>query len=103
MLDEYFKSLTATRHNLHNYEEFKHLFKVNHWSESTQNIVRDNLCNGKYDLTRRTLTSYFLGKLCFARNLEPKIPECLVNKLAYHFEEGIVHILCADISKPYKQ
>ena len=36
------------------------------------------------------MTTYFLGKICLARNLEPAIPEeCLVTKLAYHFNQGI--------------
>ena len=36
------------------------------------------------------MTSYFLGQVCLARNLETKIPEeCLVTKLSYHFEEGV--------------
>ena len=31
-----------------------------------------------------------MGKVCVAQNLEPRIPEeCLVTKLAYHFEDGI--------------
>ena len=96
MLDEYFKDVydnwwTATRHEVQNYADFKTLFKTKYWSESTQNIVHDDICNGKYDRSRgTTLTAYFLGKVCMARNLEPKIPEeCLVTKLAYHFEEGV--------------
>ena len=104
ILDEYFKGMTdnwwtATRHDLMNYEEFKQLFKAKYWSESTQNIVRDNLCNGNYDPARGTPTAYFLGKVCLGRNLEPKIPEeCLVSKLAYHFEEGIIRArLCGQI------
>ena len=65
--------------------------RAKYWSESTQNIVRDNICNGKFDTIRgQTATAYFLGKVCLARNLEPRIPEeCLVTKLAYHFEQGI--------------
>ena len=53
--------------------------------------MRDDICNGKYDRNKgTTLTAYFLGKVSMARNLEPKIPEeCLVTKLAYHFEEGV--------------
>lgn len=40
---------------------------------------------------RGSPTTYFLGKVCLARNLETKIPEeCLINKLTYHFEEGII-------------
>lgn len=97
MLDEYFKGMTdnwwtATQH------DFKQLFKAKYWSESTQNIVRDNLWNGKYP-ARGIPTAYFLGKVCLVRNLEPKIPEeCLVSKLAYHFEEGIIRArLCGQI------
>ena len=62
-----------------------------YWSESTQNIVRDHICYVRYDASRgTTTTACFLGKVCLARNLEPKIPEeSLVTKLAYHYEEGI--------------
>ena len=90
MLDDYFKDVhdnwwTATRHEIQNYADFKTLFKAKYWSESTQNIVRDDICNGKYDHNKgTTLTAYFLGKVCMARNLEPKIPEeCLVTCLLY--------------------
>ena len=96
MLDEYFNDShdnwwTPTRHEVQNYAEFKTLFKAKYWSESTQNIVCNDLCNGKYDTSRgATLTAYFLGKVCLARNLETKIPEeCLVTKLAFHYEEGV--------------
>ena len=43
--------------------------------------------------------AYFLGKVCIARHLEPRILEkCLVTKLSYHFEEGIVHArLCGQV------
>ena len=35
-------------------------------------------------------TSYLLGTVCMARNLEPRIPEeCLVIQLSYHYKEGI--------------
>ena len=97
MFDEYFKEIhdnwwTVTRHEIQIYEDFKTLFKAKYWSESTQNIVRDDICNGKYNASRGTTpTAYFLGKVCLARNLEPKIPEeCMVTKLSYHYEEGIV-------------
>lgn len=64
ILDEYFKNMTenwwaVTRHDINNYTEFKRPFKVKYWSESTQNIVWDNLCNGKYDPMRGTPTAYF--------------------------------------------
>ena len=96
LIDEYFKEIhdnwwTATRHEIQSYDEFTTLFRAKYWSESTQNIVRDDICHGKYDASRGTTpTSYFLGKVCLARNLEPRIPEeCLVTKLAYHYEEGV--------------
>ena len=96
MLDEHFKEMnvnwwTATRHDITDYQHFKNLFKAKYWYESTQNIVCDNLCNGKFDPTRgQTLIAYFLGKVCLARNLEPRMPEeSLVTKLSYHFEQGI--------------
>ena len=95
-IDKYFKEIndnwwTATRHELQSYEEFKAVFKGKYWSEATQKIVRDKICHGKYDSNRETtLTAYFLGKVCLARSLEPKIPEeSLVTKLAYHYEEGL--------------
>lgn len=105
MIDEQFKDIndhwwTVTRHELQDYEEFKTAFKSKYWSESTQNIVRDNICNGRFDPNRGTTpTTYFLGKVCMARNLEPKIPEeSLITKLAYHYEEGISRArLCGQI------
>ena len=47
----------------------------------------------------RSPTAYFLGKVCLARSLEPKIPEeCLVTKFSYHYEEGIARArLCGQI------
>ena len=81
MLDEYFKEITDTwwmamRNDLTDYQQFKNRFKAKYWSESTQNIVRDNICHGRYDANRGTTpTTYFLGKVCLARHLEPRIPE----------------------------
>ena len=54
LLDESFKNITdnwwkAVRNEVNNYNEFKQIFKVKYWSESIQNIVRDNLSTGKYD------------------------------------------------------
>ena len=96
MLDEYFKNVhnnwwTATRHEVPNYAAFKAAFKIKYWSESTQNIVRDSISNGKYDYNNGvSMTAYFLGKICLARNLEPIIPEeCQVTKLACHFNEEV--------------
>lgn len=96
LLDESFKEITdnwwtVTRHEINTYEEFQTHFKNKYWSESTQNIIRDNLCNGHYDPNRgQSPTAYFLGKVSLARNLEPRIPEeCLVTKLSYHYDEGI--------------
>lgn len=38
----------------------------------------------------QSLTSYFLGKVCLAHNLEPKIPEeSLVIQLSYHYDDAI--------------
>ena len=95
-IDEYFKEVNdnwwmATRHDIQSYAEFKELFKCKYWSESTQNMVRDKTCYGRYEASRgSTLTAYFLGKVCLARNLEPRIPEeSLVTKLAFHYEGGI--------------
>lgn len=74
LLDESFKQLyhnwwTAIRNEVHSYREFKQALKIKYWSESIQNIVRDNLCNGKYDSARgQTPTAYFLGKVCNARH-----------------------------------
>ena len=97
LLDDSFKEITnnwwsVIRNEIHTYEEFKQIFRSKYWSESMQNIVRDNLCNGRYNTTHyQSLTAYFLGKVCVARKLEPSIPEeCLVNKIAHHFDEGIV-------------
>ena len=73
------------------YAEFKELFKAKYWSESTQNIVRDNICYERYESNRgTTLIAYFLGKVCLARNVEPRIPEeSLVTKLLFHYEGSI--------------
>lgn len=96
VLDESFKEMTdswwmAIRDDVTDYQQFKRLFKAKYWSESTQNIARDNICHGRYDPNRgNTLTAYFLGKVCIAKHLEPKIPEeCLVSKLSYHYDENI--------------
>ena len=105
LVDESFKNITdnwwtAIRNDVHNYPEFKQVFKTKYWSESIQNIIQDNLCNGKYYPTRgQSPTAYCLGKVCLARHLEPRIPEeCLVTKLSYHFEEGIVRArLCVQM------
>ena len=48
MLDEYFKNVydnwwMATTHEVQSYAAFKAAFKTKYWSESTQNIVRDNI------------------------------------------------------------
>lgn len=91
---------TAIRNEVYNYNDFRQLFKSKYWSESIQNIIRDNLCNGKYDPNRgQTPTAYFLGKVCLARNLEPRIPEeCLITKRSHHFEEGIIRArLCGQV------
>ena len=60
MLDEYFRGITdnwwtATRNDLIDYTQFKKLFKEKYWSESTQNIIRDNICHGRYDVNRGCL------------------------------------------------
>lgn len=96
MLDEHFKEMndnwwTVTRYEVTDYAMFREVFKVKYWSETTQNIVRDNISHGRFDTQRGlTPTAYFLGKVCLARHLEPTIPEeCLVTKLAYHYDEGI--------------
>ena len=95
-LDEGFKGTndnwwSAIRNEVNDYNSFKQIFREKYWSESVQNIVRDNLCNGKYEANwGQPPTAYFLGKVCVAWNLEPRIPEeCLITKLAYHFEDGI--------------
>ena len=54
MLDEYFRNVfdnwwTATRHEVNSYAAFKVAFKMKYWSESTQNIIRDDISNGRYD------------------------------------------------------
>ena len=78
---------TATRPDIQSIQEFK----AKYWSESTQNMVHNNLSNGRYENQNgQSLTSYFLGKICMARNLEPCIPEeCLVIQLSYHYDDAI--------------
>ena len=91
LLDDSFKEITdnwwsAVRNEITTYEEFKQTFRIKYWSESVQNIIRDNLCHGRYNATHyQSPTAYFLGKVCVACNLEPKIPEeCLISKMAHH-------------------
>ena len=83
--------MDATRPEINDTQEFKRQFREKYWSESTQNVVRNDISNGRYESQGgHTLTSYFLGKVCLARNLEPKIPEeSLVIQLGYHYEEAI--------------
>ena len=81
ILDESFKNIndnwwTAIRNEVCDYEGFKTMFKLKYWSESVQNIIRDDICHGRYDRTvGQTPTAYFLGKVCIAKYLDPKIPE----------------------------
>lgn len=96
MLDECFKQVndnwwTAIRHNISNFQDFKTCFRNKYWSEAIQHIVRDDICYGKFnDKLGVKPTTYFLGKVCLAKNLEPNIPEeCLVAKMAYHFDETV--------------
>lgn len=77
------------KYDVHNYGEFKELFKMKYWLESARSIVKHNLCNGRYD--EASHTTYFLKKVCITRHLEQKISdECLINKLPYHYEGRIV-------------
>ena len=65
MLDEHFMEITdnwwtATRNEIMDYAQFKKLFKEKYWSEAIQNIIRDNICQGRYDVNRGTSpTTYF--------------------------------------------
>lgn len=83
----------AVRHTVNNYADFVQKFKNQYWSPPIQHQVRNILANGRFDPNRKvSLSAYFLGKVCVARNLEPAIPEdCLVNQLVYHFDESIVN------------
>ena len=45
---------TATRNEIVDYAQFKKLFKEKYWSEAIQNIIRDNICQGRYDGNRGT-------------------------------------------------
>ena len=97
LLDDCFKNIndnwwSAVRNETSNYEEFKKAFRSKYWSDSVQNMIRENITNGRFNINQeQSPTTYFLGKVCLARHLEPRIPEeCLVNKLSYHFEEEIV-------------
>ena len=96
MLDEMFKDIhdnwwMAAQPDIQNFQDFKTQFKMKYWLESTQNMVRNNLSNDRYEAyIGQSPTSYFLGKVCMAWNLEPRIPEeCLVTQLSYHYEDGI--------------
>ena len=65
VLDESFKEMTdnwwmAIRDDITDYLQFKRLFKAKYWSESTQNIARDDIRDGKYNpYGGNTLTAYF--------------------------------------------
>ena len=80
------------RSDIDNYEQFKSLFKAKYWSETTQNLIRDNIFHGRYKpQVGSSMTAYFLGKVCMAKHLEPAIPEeCLINKLSYHYDEEVI-------------
>ena len=82
---------TAVRPDIPDLMEFKRQFKEKYWSDSTQNRIRMNLSNGKYDASKgQSTTSYFLGKICLARKLTPQIPEeCLVEQLSKHYNKEI--------------
>ena len=97
LLDESFREMTdnwwmANRSEITDYQQFKNLFKAKYWSETTQNLIRDNICHGRYNAhVGNTMTAYFLGKVCLAKHLEPTIPEeCLVNKL-YHYDDCLLY------------
>ena len=54
MIDETFKDTydnrwTAVRPDIPDMTEFKKQFKEKYWSQSTQNMVRNNLSNGRYE------------------------------------------------------
>ena len=54
MLDEWFKNMTdnwwtAVRHDIISYTKFRNPLTAKYWSESIQNMVRDDICNGRYD------------------------------------------------------
>ena len=96
LIDEMFRDThdnwwTATRPEINSTQEFKTQFRDKYWSESTQNVVRNDISNGRYEpQAGHTLTSYFLGKVCLARNLEPRIlDESLVIQLGYHYEYAV--------------
>ena len=54
MIDEMFKDThdnwwTATRPDIQNTQDFKTQFRAKYWSESTQNVVRNDISNGRYE------------------------------------------------------
>ena len=60
----------AVRPDIQDMTEFKKQFREKYWSESTQNMVRNNLSNGRYEANvGQSPTSYFLGKVCMALSL----------------------------------
>ena len=68
----------ANRSDIESYQQFKSLFKAKYWSETTQNLIRDNICHGHYKpQVGSSMTAYFLGKVCMAKHLEPAIPEAV--------------------------
>ena len=38
----------ANRSDIENYQQFKSLFKAKYWSETTKNLIRDNICPVSY-------------------------------------------------------
>ena len=83
LLDESFREMSdhwwmANRSDIESYQQFKSLFKAKYWSETTQNLIRDNICHGHYkQQVGSSMTACFLGKVCMAKHLEPAIP-CLL-------------------------
>ena len=54
LIDEMFRDTndnwwTATRPEISCTQEFKTLFREKYWSESTQNVVRNDISNGRYE------------------------------------------------------
>lgn len=96
MLDGCFKNMinnlwTVVWHIM-SYAKFKNTLKTKYWSKSIQNMIRNGICNGRYDPNwGQKFKAYSLGKeLCLTRNLEAKVPKkSLITKLVYHFKETI--------------
>lgn len=91
-----YRCWTAIGEHINNFENFELHFRNKYLSES-QYILRDHICYGNDRLGDKP-TTYFLGKVCLAKCLEPNmLEESLVAKVAYHFDESVPRLGLPDM------